>query len=175
VTTVSQELTFFVHGEEYAIEILRVREVLESLPLTRVPTTPPSIRGVVNIRGTVVPVVDLGLRFGLPELAIGRRTCIVVVDVAEEGVTTGMGLLVDQVNQVIDLDDSRIEAVPPFGVHVRLDFLRGMGAVGEKLVMLLDVDRVLSTSDLRAAAESSPVSGTDAGAKVEPAVEGSGA
>jgi purine-binding chemotaxis protein CheW len=175
MSTVRQELTFSVHGEEYAIEILRVREVLESLPLTRVPTTPASIRGVVNIRGTVVPVVDLGLRFGLPELTIGRRTCIVVVDVVEDGLTTGMGLLVDQVNQVIDLDESKIEAVPAFGIHVRLDFLRGMGALGEKLVMLLDVDRVLSTADLRAAAESAFALLADPDAHVESVAEGSGA
>ena len=81
----TQHLTFSVDGEEYAVEILRVREVVGALPLTRVPTTPPSIRGVVNIRGTVVPVVDLGLRFGLAELAMTKRTCIVLVDVVEDG------------------------------------------------------------------------------------------
>jgi purine-binding chemotaxis protein CheW len=151
--TVSQHLTFLVHGDEYAVEILRVREVIPSLPLTRVPTTPPSIRGVVNLRGAVVPVVDLGLRFGLTELTLTKRTCIVLVEVVEAGVATAMGLLVDQVQQVIDLEAEAIEAVPPFGVHVRLDFLRGMGPVGEKFVMLLDVDRVVSTSDLLAAWE----------------------
>ncbi len=175
MTSIRQELTFSVHGEEYAIEILRVREVLEALPLTRVPTTPISIRGVVNIRGTVVPVVDLGLRFGLAELTIGRRTCIVVVDVIEDGATIAMGLLVDHVNQVIDLDDAMVEAVPAFGVHVRLDFLRGMGAVGEKLVMLLEVDRVLSTTDLRAAAEASVAVMDDLDAVAPPVVEGGAA
>jgi purine-binding chemotaxis protein CheW len=148
----SQHLTFFVHGEEYAIAVLRVREVIATLPLTRVPTTPASIRGVVNLRGAVVPVVDLGLRFGQAELFVTKLSCIVLVDVVEDGVATGMGLLVDQVNQVIDLDASAILPVPPFGVHVRLDFLRGMGAVGEKFVLLLDVDRVLEAADLRAAA-----------------------
>jgi purine-binding chemotaxis protein CheW len=106
----------------------------------------------VNLRGAVVPVVDLGLRFGLAELVITSRTCIVLVDVVEDGEPTSMGLLVDQVNQVIELSPEAIEAVPPFGVHVRLDFLRGMGPVGERFVMLLDVDRVLSSADLRAAA-----------------------
>lgn len=159
----SQYLTFAVHGEEYAVEVLRVREVIASLPLTRVPTIPPSIRGVVNLRGAVVPVVDLGLRFGQSALALTKRTCIVLVEVIEDGVPTGMGLLVDKVNQVIDLDSATIEAVPPFGVHVRLDFLRGMGAIGgEKFVMLLDVDRVLEASDLRAAAEASSVALLDA-------------
>jgi purine-binding chemotaxis protein CheW len=147
-----QELTFFVHGEEFAVEILRVREVMGVPSITRVPTTPPSIRGVVNIRGTVVPIVDLGLRFGLPELPLTKRTCIVIVEVQDDGAETGMGLLVDRVNEVVDLEDSQIEEVPAFGVSVRLDFLRGVAAVSEKLVMLLDVDRVLSTADLRAAA-----------------------
>jgi purine-binding chemotaxis protein CheW len=126
-----QELTFFVHGDEYAVEILRVREVMGVPTITRVPTTPPSIRGVVNIRGTVVPIVDLGLRFGLAELPLTKRTCIVIVDVQDDGVETGMGLLVDRVNEVIDLEDTQIEDVPPFGVSVRLDFLRGVGAVSE--------------------------------------------
>jgi purine-binding chemotaxis protein CheW len=148
----TQHLTFSVHGEEYAVEILRVREVVGALPLTRVPTTPESIRGVVNLRGAVVPVVDLGLRFGLAELTMTPRTCIVLVDVVEDGEPTSMGLLVDQVNQVIELSPEAIEEVPAFGVHVRLDFLRGMGPVGERFVMLLDVDRVLSSADLRAAA-----------------------
>jgi purine-binding chemotaxis protein CheW len=153
MTTARQHLTFFVHGEEYAVEVLRVREVIAALPLTRVPATPPSIRGVVNLRGTVVPVVDLGLRFGQGELATSKLTCIVLVDVVEEGITAGMGLLVDQVNQVIELDDASMEPVPPFGVHVRLDFLQGMGAAGDKFVMVLDVDRVLEAADLRAVAE----------------------
>jgi purine-binding chemotaxis protein CheW len=148
----TQYLTFSVHGEAYGVEVLRVREVIASLPLTRVPTIPPSIRGVVNLRGGVVPVVDLGLRFGQAALAMTKRTCIVLVEVVEDGATIGMGILVDEVNQVIDLDPAAIEPVPQFGVHVRLDFLRGMGAAGEKFVMLLDVDRVLEGSDLRAAA-----------------------
>jgi purine-binding chemotaxis protein CheW len=147
----AQYLTFAVHGEAYGVEVLRVQEVIASLPLTRVPAIPPSIRGVVNLRGGVVPVVDLGLRFGQAALTVGKRTCIVLVDVALDGATFAMGILVDQVNQVIDLDPAAIEPVPSFGVHVRPDFLRGMGVVGEKFVMLLDVDRVLSAGDLQAA------------------------
>lgn len=161
MTDPHQFLTFLVHGDEFAVEVLRVREVIGSLPLTRVPATPPSIRGVVNLRGAIVPVVDLGLRFGRTELSITKRTCIVLVDVVEDGVSSGLGLLVDHVNQVIDLDASQVEAVPTFGVHVRLDFLRGMGALGDKFVMLLDVDRVVEAADLRAAADA---------ATIEPAV-----
>jgi purine-binding chemotaxis protein CheW len=148
-----QYLTFFVHGEEYAVEVLRVREVIGALPLTRVPTTPPSIRGVVNLRGAVVPVVDLGLRFGLDQLVMTKRTCIVLVDVAEGGVTTGLGLLVDHVNQVLDLDEPDVMPVPAFGLHVRPELLRGIGSVGEKFVMLLDVDRILAALGARAVSE----------------------
>jgi purine-binding chemotaxis protein CheW len=148
----AQYLTFFVDGDEYAIEILRIREVIEAIPVTHVPATPPAIRGVVNLRGAVVPVIDLAVRFGLPESAVTSRTCIVLIEVVVEGEPTVMGLLVDAVNQVIDLDASRIEPVPPFGAHVRLDFLIGMGLAGQKFVMLLDADLVLSPTDLRAAA-----------------------
>lgn len=148
----TQYLTFFVHGEEYAVEILRVREVFESLPITRVPSTPHAIRGVVNVRGAVVPVVDLGVRFDVGELTVTPWTCIVVVELAIDGAPLAMGLFVDKVNQVVELEPSQIDDVPPFGVPVRLDFLRGMGAVGEKFVMLLDIERVVSPSDLLAAA-----------------------
>jgi purine-binding chemotaxis protein CheW len=146
----TQYLTFFVRGEEYAVEILRVREVIESLPVTRVPNVPAAIRGVVNVRGTVVPTIDLGVRFGGHEIEPTRFTCIVILELEVEGEALSMGLLVERVNQVIDLDDSLVEDVPPFGVRVRLDFLRGMGRVGETFVMLLDSERVVSASDLLA-------------------------
>lgn len=150
--SVTQYLTFFVRDDEYAVEILRVREVMETLPITRIPSTPATIRGVVNVRGTVVPIVDLGIRFGAEASAISRFTCIVVVEVDVEGEAVPMGLLVDRVNQVVQLEGSQIEPVPSFGVHVRVDFLRGMGNVGGKFVMLLDIERVLSPSDLLAVA-----------------------
>jgi purine-binding chemotaxis protein CheW len=145
-----QYLTFFVHGDEFAVPVLRVREVMEALPVTHVPTAPTPIRGVVNVRGAVVPVVDLGLRFGSGEVETTRWTCMVIVDLTVGEDQRCMGLLVDRVNQVVDLDDAAIEEVPAFGVDVRLDFLTGMGGVGGKFILLLDVERVLSTSDLLA-------------------------
>jgi purine-binding chemotaxis protein CheW len=164
----TQYLTFFVHGEEYAVEILRVREVMESLPVTRVPSAPPAIRGVVNVRGAVVPIVDLGVRFGAAELPVTRFTCVVIVELPLDGDSVAMGLLVDRVNQVIELDKSRIEPVPPFGVRVRIDFLRAMGNVGEKFVMLLDAERILSTTDLLAtAAAAAETASVDAAAAAE--------
>jgi purine-binding chemotaxis protein CheW len=147
-----QYLGFFVAGEEYGVDILRVKEILEYDTVTRVPTTPASVRGVINLRGGVVPVVDLAVRFGLPETAVTKRTCIVVIEVELEGERTVMGLLAESVSQVIDLPAGQIEPPPPFGTRMRVDCLLGMGKTGKKFVLLLDVDKVLSTDDLLAAA-----------------------
>jgi purine-binding chemotaxis protein CheW len=168
----AQYLTFFVGGEEYAVEILRVREVIEALPVTRVPNVPAAIRGVVNVRGTVVPTIDLGVRFGGEEIELTRYTCIVIIELEVEGEPLCMGLLVERVSQVLDLDDSLIEDVPAFGVPIRLDFLRGMGRVGEKFVMILDSERVVETTDLLATT-SALVEGAaaDVGAPPAPAEE----
>ena len=137
--------------EEYAIGILRVREILEYDTVTKVPTTPRSIRGVINLRGRVVPVVDLTTKFGLPESVITKRTCIVVVEVDLEGERTVMGVLADAVSQVIDLPGEAIEPPPHFGTRVRVDCLLGMGRAGRKFVLLLDIDKVLSPEELAVA------------------------
>src|SRR5206468_11896814 len=112
-----QYLGFHVAGEEYAIGILRVREILEYDVVTKVPTTPPSIRGVINLRGSVVPVVDLAVKLGLPEIAVTKRTCIVVVEVNLSGERTVMGVLADSVSQVIDLPASEVQPPPTFGTR----------------------------------------------------------
>ncbi|HKC12424.1 MAG TPA: chemotaxis protein CheW, partial [Vicinamibacteria bacterium] len=104
----AQYLGFYIAGEEYAIGILRVREILEYDTVTKVPTTPPSIRGVINLRGSVVPVVDLAVKFGLPESVVSKRTCIVVVEVDLDGERAVMGVLADAVSQVIDLPASEV-------------------------------------------------------------------
>jgi len=150
----TQYLTFSLAGEEYAIGILRVREILEYDTLTKVPQTPPCIRGVINLRGSVVPVVDLAVKFGLPATPLTKRTCIVIVEVDLEGTQTVMGVMADAVSQVMDLSPQDIEAPPAFGTRVRVDYLRGMGKVGKRFVLLLDIDRVLSAADLRAGAAS---------------------
>ena len=149
----TQYLGFHVAEEEYAIGILRVREILEYDTVTKVPGTPASIRGVINLRGRVVPVVDLAVKLGLPESCITRRSCIVVVEVALEGVPTVMGVLADSVSQVIDLPASEIEPPPPFGPRVRVDCLVGMGRAERKFVLLLDIDKLLSTDELAVAAQ----------------------
>ena len=149
----TQYLGFYVAEEEYAIGILRVREILEFDTVTKVPTTPPSIRGVINLRGRVVPVVDLAVKLGLPESPITKRSCIVVVEVDLSGERTVMGVLADSVSQVLDLPASEIEPPPPFGPRVRVDCLLGMGRSGKKFVLLLDIDKLLSTDEIAAAAQ----------------------
>jgi purine-binding chemotaxis protein CheW len=149
----TQYLGFHVADEEYAVGILRVREILEFDTLTKVPGTPASIRGVINLRGRVVPVVDLALKLGLPASCITRRSCIVVVEVALDGAATVMGVLADAVSQVMDLPASEIEPPPPFGARVRVDCLVGMGRAGKKFVLLLDIDKLLSAEELAVGAQ----------------------
>lgn len=148
----AQYLTFFLAGEEYAAGILRVREILQYEPVTRIPTAPPWIRGVMNLRGSVVPVVDLALKFGLPETAVTKWTCVLIVELELEGQHAMMGVMADAVSEVIDLRPEDIEPPPPFGTSVRVDYLLGMGKVpGKKFVLLLDLDRVLSAAELLSA------------------------
>jgi purine-binding chemotaxis protein CheW len=152
----AQYLGFQIAGEEYAIGILRVREILEYDTLTKVPTTPPSIRGVINLRGSVVPVVDLAVKFGLPESVVSKRTCIVVVEVDLDGERAVMGVLADAVSQVFDLPASEVEPPPPFGTRVRVDCLIGMGRAGRKFVLLLDIDKLLSLDELEMTRQEGP-------------------
>jgi len=147
-TDQAQYLGFTIADEEYAIGILRVKEILEYDTMTRVPGTPPSIRGVINLRGSVVPVVDLALKFGLPESPITKRTCIVVVEVDLDGERTVMGVMADAVSQVMDLGAADIEPPPAFGTRVHMDHLLGMGKAGKKFILLLDIDRILSVNEL---------------------------
>ena len=146
----SQYLTFYLAGEEYAIGILQVKEILEYDTLTKVPQTPASVRGVINLRGSVVPVVDLAAKFGLPPSPVTKRTCIVIVEVDLDGQRTVMGVLADAVSQVMDLGPTDVEPPPAFGTAVRVDYLQGMGKVGKKFVLILDMDRVLSAPELLA-------------------------
>ncbi|HET7789940.1 MAG TPA: chemotaxis protein CheW [Gemmatimonadales bacterium] len=147
-----QYLTFQLAGDEYAFGILKVKEILEYDTITRVPNAPPAIRGVINLRGTVVPVVDLAVRFGLPATPVTRRTCIVIVEVRADGVDLVMGVLADAVSQVMDLADADIEPPPPFGARVRVDYLLGMGKIDKRFILILDIDRLLRGLDIPEAA-----------------------
>jgi purine-binding chemotaxis protein CheW len=148
----SQYLTFQIAEEEYAIGILRVREIIQYETVTMVPHTPHWIRGVINLRGNVVPVVDLAVKFGLRPTAPTPSTCIVIVEVSIDGEAAVMGVLADSVSQVIDLRPEQIQAPPAFGTRVHVDFLQGMGQMDKKFVLILDIDRVLTSDELLAAA-----------------------
>ena len=145
-------LTFRLAGEAYGLEILKVQEIIRVMDVTRVPRTPEFIRGVINLRGKVVPVVDLGLKFGLGETARQDRTCIVVVQVIQAKATVTMGILVDEVNEVLGIAASQIEPAPEFGVAVDSAFILGMGKVDDKVIMLLDAERVLTATEVGAVA-----------------------
>jgi len=157
----TQYLTFKVADEQYAVEILRVREIIEAPPITQVPATPEAIRGVVNLRGSVVPVIDPGVRFGEGPRPMTRWNCIVFVDVNPDGSPITLGLLVDAIGQVAEIDAGAIEPVPPFGADIPLEFLRGLATFGRKFLHLLDIDRVLSTSELVAARSLAPAASSE--------------
>ncbi|MBS2025880.1 MAG: purine-binding chemotaxis protein CheW, partial [Deltaproteobacteria bacterium] len=150
---VTQFLTFFLGQEEFGLELLRVRQIVEYTPVTRVPHLPSSIRGVINLRGLVLPVIDLANKFGLPEQAITRRTCIVIADTEEAG---PIGVLVDAVNQASDIAQADIAPAPAFATIVRADYLIGLAKVNERFVLLLDAARVLSPAELLAATTVDP-------------------
>ena len=140
----TQFLSFVLAGEEYAVDILRVKEIIEYNSLTRVPGMPATVRGVINLRGRVVPVVDLALRFGLPESVITARSSIVMVELAGAEGDIVIGIITDSVSEVLDLDPEQIQSTPSFGTSVGAEFLNGMAERGgEKFVMLLNIDRAL--------------------------------
>jgi purine-binding chemotaxis protein CheW len=153
---VVQYLSFFVAGEEYAIGILQVREIIEYESVTRVPGSPEWIRGVTNLRGSVLPVVDLAMKFGLPPSTPSRRSCIVVVEVAFQEEKLVMGLLADAVGQVLDVGPGDIEPPPAFGTPVHAGYLSGLGKAGKKFILLLNIDRLLNSQELRVASEVAP-------------------
>lgn len=146
-----QYLTFMLRGEVFAIGILSIKEIIEYGKLTEVPRMPEFIRGVINLRGAVVPVVDLASRFGKSITEIGRRTCIVIIEVANGDDTQVIGVMVDAVNAVLEIPQSEIEAAPSFGAKIRADFIQGMGKIDGNFVIILNVDKVLSVDELEVA------------------------
>lgn len=147
-----QYLTFLLGGEMFAIGILNIKEIIEYGSLTEVPMMPVFIRGVINLRGSVVPVIDLSARFGRAPTEVSRRTCIVIieVDAGEEGGKQDVGVVVDSVSEVLEIPRSEIEPPPSFGARIRNDFICGMGKVAGKFVILLDVGKVLSVDEMAA-------------------------
>jgi purine-binding chemotaxis protein CheW len=149
----AQYLTFMLGGETLAIGILSVREIIEYGGLTEVPMMPECIRGVINLRGAVVPVLDLSARFGRTSTAVTKRTCIVIVEVSNGEEQQVIGVVVDAVNAVLEIAAADIEPPPSFGAKIRTDFIAGMGKVNGRFVILLDVNQVLSIDEMSLLAE----------------------
>ncbi len=140
-------------NDTYAIGILSIKEIIEYTTMTEVPLMPACVRGVINLRGAVVPVMDLQARFGQTPSPVTKRTCIVIVEVLGPEGQQVMGVVVDAVNEVLDIDASDIEPPPAFGTRIRTDFISGMGKVRGKFAILLKVNRVLDLDDLQAMSE----------------------
>lgn len=155
-------LTFRLGSEEYGVEILRVREIIGLIDVTPLPRTPEFVKGVINLRGKIIPVIELRTKFGLPSVEYSEATCIIVVEVADTDTDEQfqMGVIVDTVSEVLDIASDRIEPTPRFGCAVSADYIMGMGKVaesaGDKVVILLDIDRVLTDTETR------PLFATDA-------------
>jgi purine-binding chemotaxis protein CheW len=144
----SQYLTFALGSEMFAVGILNVKEIIEYGNLTEIPMMPAFIRGVINLRGSVVPVIDLSARFGGSQTEVGRRTCIVIVEVEDDEAKHDIGIMVDAVSEVLDIPGSEIEPPPAFGAKIRADFIFGMGKVAGKFVIILNINKVLSVDEI---------------------------
>lgn len=160
----NQYLTFLLGDEMFAIGILSIREIIEYGVVTDVPMTPPFIRGVLNLRGAVVPVVDLSVRFGRPARENTKRTCIVIVEIESSRGNQEMGVVVDAVNEVLEIANDDIEPPPEFGARIRNDFIKGMGKIDGKFVIVLDLNRVLSVDEVAVLANLGHAEAASAGA-----------
>lgn len=141
-------LTFALANEEYGLEILKVREIIGFMDITAVPQTPAYVKGVINLRGQVIPVIDLRAKFGMETAKVTEETCIIVVEISQRGNKFSTGIVVDTVREVLDVEGQNIEAPPEFGSSVKTDFILGMGKVGESVKILLDIDKVLAGDDM---------------------------
>ena len=144
----TQYLTFKLEEEIFALDISKVREVLDFTPITKVPRTPEFMRGVINLRGNVVPVVDMRLKFGMTKTENTVNTCIIIAEINLDGETTVLGALADAVQEVIELESGQIAPAPKIGTRLRNDFIHGMGKQDEGFIMILDIDRVFSADEL---------------------------
>ncbi|CAK0777269.1 purine-binding chemotaxis protein CheW [Gammaproteobacteria bacterium] len=147
-----QYLTFLLGAEMFGIGILMIKEIIGYGNITLVPMVPPFIRGVINLRGVVVPVFDLAIRFGRTAQKTTKHTCIVIIDIVVGDHTNRIGIIVDAVSEVIEIADADIRPAPEFGANLRTDFMRGMGKINDKFVILLDMDRVLTLDEVSVAA-----------------------
>lgn len=147
MTRAGKYLTFDLKGEIYGVGILKVQEIIGMMSVTRIPRTPDFIRGVINLRGKVIPVIDLRLKFGMEAKEDTERTCIIVVQFQGPTDRMTMGVIVDEVSEVINIEGAQIEDAPSFGAGVNTDFILGIGKINQKVVILIDVDQVLSLGE----------------------------
>ena len=143
-----QYLTFKLDEEIFALDVAKVREILEFTSITKVPQTPGFMRGVINLRGSVVPVIDMRLKFAMSPTEQTINTCIIVVEVQMEDETIVLGALADSVQEVVELEPEQIEAAPHIGTRLNTDFIRGMGKLDNRFIMILDIDKVFSSDEL---------------------------
>ncbi len=162
LTLSAQYLTFTLGEEIFALDISQVREVLNYTNITKVPRMPEFLRGVINLRGNVVPVIDLRLKLGMDAIKVTIDTCIVIVEMDIEGELTQMGALTDSVREVIDLDPRQIDPPPKLGTKLKTEFIKGMGKQDEGFLIILDINRVLSDNELAIITHNSDLGGTDA-------------
>ena len=155
--TSAQYLTFSLGDEVFAMDIRTVREIIQHGAVTTIPLMPDFVRGVINLRGAVVPVIDLHARFGRPAARVGKKTCIVIFDSMRDGERVELGLMVDAVSEVIEIDGDDIEPPPNFGASVRRDFISGMGKVAGRFVIVLDPDRAFDVSEMADLCEAAQV------------------
>jgi purine-binding chemotaxis protein CheW len=141
-------LTFSLAKEEYGIGILKVKEIIGMMPITTVPRTPPFVKGVINLRGKVIPVVDLRLKFGIEEMGYTERTCIIVVEIASQAGSVLTGIVVDSVSEVLNIKGADIEETPNFGAKFDTDYILGMAKITGGVKILLDIDKVLSAEEI---------------------------
>ncbi len=141
-------LTFSMAKEEYGISIIKIKEIIGMMPITSVPRTPTFVKGVINLRGKVIPVVDLRMRFGLPSMDYTERTCIIVVEIQGPTGTILIGIVVDSVSEVLNIKGNDIEDTPTFGTRLNTDYIRGMAKMQGGVKILLDIDRVLTADEL---------------------------
>ncbi|MBT8339025.1 MAG: chemotaxis protein CheW [Desulfatitalea sp.] len=154
--SVSQYLTFKLGEEMFALDVAQVREILDVTTITKVPRSPDFMRGVINVRGSIVPVVDLRLKFGLPVVERTVDTRIVVMEIHMDGDMNIVGALADAVHDVLDMDTTDIEAAPKLGAKWNTEFIKGIGKLDERFIIILDVDRVFSSGELALVSEKQP-------------------
>jgi purine-binding chemotaxis protein CheW len=141
-------LTFSLAGEEYGIGILKVKEIIGMMAITHVPQTPEYVKGVINLRGKVIPVIDLRLKFGIEPIEYSERTCIIVVEISSTAKTISMGIVVDSVSEVLNIKSGDIEDTPSFGTKLKTEFILGMAKTGSSVKILLDIDLVLADEEV---------------------------